>query len=294
MRMWKRISPKQPWQTVSCAEIFSSSKSYQLHFPDPGVPPIKILRWLGQTDGVFVAFRQMLLNSKIDECFHIYKWSFSGGPTTINFPISKWTFFQGMYSPFRTEIKDRGLDSSQNINYGSIWKAFEAAKHFFHCHPFIHSVVSTMSGFLNPRDGVGSPILHQIPQPAIGQQWSVVASMPRSHWSRASTFRLLIGAASGLLVRTDHPPLTIGQQWPAGWSDLPARNFPQPPPTITTTTDINLSITFHSPSFLFFLLLCHHSLPHQKYLCSVSELFCYFHFIYHVLSPISPLLLPSR
>ena len=250
MRMWKFISHKQLWQTVSCTEIFSSSKSNQLHFPDPGVPPIKILRWLGQTDGVFVAFRQMLLNSKIDECFHIYKWSFSGGPTTINFPISKWTFFQGMYSPFRTEIKDPGLDSSQNINYGSIWKAFETAKHFFsfaslHTFCCIYNVriLGRRKHNMNPRDGVGSPILHQIPQPAIGQQWSVVASMPRSHWSRASTFRLLIGAASGLLVRTDHPPLTIGQQWPAGWSDLPARNFPQPPPTITTTTtDINLSI----------------------------------------------------
>ena len=163
MRMWKHISPKQLWQTVSCAEIFSSSKSNQLHFPDPGVPPIKILRWLGQTDGVFVAFRQMLLNSKIDECFHIYKWSFSGGPTTINFPISKWTFFQGMYSPFRTEIKDPGLDSSQNINYGSIWKAFETAKHFFYCHPFIHSVVSTMSGFLGGESTTWIPEMVLVP-----------------------------------------------------------------------------------------------------------------------------------
>ena len=235
MRMWKRISPKQLWQTVSCAEIFSSSKSNQLHFPDPGVPPIKILRWLGQTDGVFVAFRQMLLNSKIDECFHIYKWSFSGGPTTINFPISKWTFFQGMYSPFRTEIKDPGLDSSQNINYGSIWKAFETAKHFFHCHLFIHSVVSTMSGFLGGESTTWIPEMVLVPpsstrfpnRPLVssGQWWPACRALIGRE-PPLSGFWLVrpVVCWSGLTTRRS--PLVSSDQ-PAGQT-CPPETFPNP------------------------------------------------------------------
>ena len=269
MRMWKRISPKQLWQTVSCAEIFSSSKSNQLHFPDPGVPPIKILRWLGQTDGVFVAFRQMLLNSKIDECFHIYKWSFSGGPTTINFPISKWTFFQGMYSPFRTEIKDPGLDSSQNINYGSIWKAFETAKHFFHCHPFIHSVVSTMSGFLGGESTTWIPEMVLVPpsstrfpnRPLVssGQWWPACRALigrepphsgfwlvrPVVCWSGLTTRR-------SPLVSSDQP---AGQTCPPETFPNPHPLSPPPPPTSTYPWPLTLHLFL---SFCCFVItLCH-------------------------------------
>ena len=128
---------------------------------------------------------------------------------------------------------------------------------------------------------------------------------PTGHWSAVVSG----GQHAALsLVESLHIPASdwcgqwsAGQDWPPAahhWSAVtsrlvrPARQKLSPTPTITTTDTI-LSITFHSPSFPFFLSLCHHSLPHQKYLCSVSKLCCYFHFIYHVLSPISLLLLPS-
>ena len=232
--------------TVSCAEICSSSKSNQLHFPNPGVPPIKILRWLGQTDGVLVAFRQMLLNSKIDECFHIYKWSFSGGPTTINFPISKWTFFQGMYSPFRTEIKDPGLDSSQNINYGSIWKAFETVKHFFSFasrHTFLYPQCQDSWEAKAPHE---SPRWCWFPHPP--------PDSPTGHWSAVVSG----GQHAALsLVESLHIPASdwcgqwsAGQDWPPAarhWSAVtsglvrparqklsPTHNITSPPPPPTS------------------------------------------------------------
>ena len=39
----------------------------------------------------------MLLNFKINESFHNYKWSFSEEPTTINIQIPKWTFLANVF-----------------------------------------------------------------------------------------------------------------------------------------------------------------------------------------------------
>ena len=59
--------------------------------------PIQIKDGTTYTDGLFVKFWQMLLNFKINECFHIYKWSFSEEPTTINILIPKWTFLANVF-----------------------------------------------------------------------------------------------------------------------------------------------------------------------------------------------------
>ena len=186
----------------------------------------------------------MLLNSKIDECFHIYKWSFSGGPTTINFPIPKWTFFRRMYSPFRTEIKDPGLDSSQKHQLSlHLQRAFFG--YFFGIYilmlkvEYVFPSNNILSSLLCESliwDGVGSPTLHQIPHPVIGQQWSVGSGRLGSDWSRAPTSAPLIGAASG---RT-------GQDWPPA-----ARHW-----SAVTTGMVRPARRQLSPTHLLVLLSC--------------------------------------
>ena len=185
----------------------------------------------------------MLLNSKIDECFHIYKWSFSGGPTTINFPIPKWTFFRRMYSPFRTEIKDPGLDSSQKHQLSlHLQRAFFG--YFFGIYilmlkvEYVFPSNNILSSLLCESliwDGVGSPTLPPPDSPprhwsaVVSGQWQAGLWLVESPHFRSSDWCGQWSHWSGLTTRRS--PLVSGDH--RDGQTCPPTTFPNPPPRPT-------------------------------------------------------------
>ena len=99
------------WQSKTWCSIIGSWPAYK-EFPSDTTPGRQWCTGVSFTtvvqeetvkgadsDGLMVSSQiwQMLLNFKINESFHNYKWSFSEEPTTINIQIPKWTFLANVF-----------------------------------------------------------------------------------------------------------------------------------------------------------------------------------------------------